>query len=723
MARSRELWWFAPRESLFALLLVCFCLYAGSARAQTVTVNTASPAAGAKVSVTVANGPGSQRDWLGLALSSDPNNRFIQWKYLSNTQSPPPSGIRTATVTFDMPSSPGTYQFRFFANDGFTRLAQSADVRVGAASIKVSTSSAAPGASVSVTVANGPANQRDWVGLALASDPDKSFVDWKYLNNAQSPAPSGMGTATLTFAMPSTPGTYQFRFFANDSFARLASSAGVTVAGSPPPIGASPLPPAGRPSVSVNTTSTAANERVSVVVSNGPGTGTDWVALAPVSAPNTQYLQWKYLNNTQSKAPTGITAATLTFDMPPSTGVYEFRLFAGDGFTRLADSADVTVSAPAPTPSPSPSPQPSPTPSGAYEGFGAVTRGGEGQPIYRVTNLNNSGPGSLREALKGGNRYIVFDVGGTINITTAEYVGNWYWAGLPVWGAHVTIDATTAPAPGITIQALSLPNTGNSGVVGMAIDSYVLGSHDVIVKGIRFRNVTSSSATCLSIGSHNVIVDHVSTAACGKNGIDLYGDSKVPVHDITVQNSIIGPNNPSHNLAMDINRNEWNITLHHNLIIGLTGRMPKISRDQRPSADTTVDMRNNVIWDWNGGRATTIMEGAKVNVVNNLFYTPPADGGVEWGLQVCTGVAEGTCAAGSQYAASAYTAGNVSLNGRSYSDLYNSRGERSAPFTAAPVKTTDACTAARAVVAGSGARPLDGVDRNLIAQVDLSGCP
>jgi hypothetical protein len=157
--------------------------------------------------------------------------------------------------------------------------------------------------------------------------------------------------------------------------------------------------------------------------------------------------------------------------------------------------------------------------------------------------------------------------------------------------------------------------------------------------------------------------------------------------------------------------------------------MPKISRDQNPTSAITADMRNNVIWNWNGARATTILEGANANVVNNLYYTPPGAGGIDRGLQVCTGAADGTCQAGSEYAATAYTRGNVSLNtgtspeGGSWTAFYNSRGNRSSPFPAASVTTTDACTAAKTIVAGAGYRPLDSVDQGLIAQLDLSSCP
>ena len=54
-------------------------------------------------------------------------------------------------------------------------------------------------------------------------------------------------------------------------------------------------------------------------------------------------------------------------------------------------------------------------PSGGYEGFGRNTTGGAGKPVYRVTNLNDNGTGSLRDALSRGNRCVVFDVGGTIS--------------------------------------------------------------------------------------------------------------------------------------------------------------------------------------------------------------------------------------------------------------------------------------------------------------------
>lgn len=57
-----------------------------------------------------------------------------------------------------------------------------------------------------------------------------------------------------------------------------------------------------------------------------------------------------------------------------------------------------------------------------YQGFGVSTLGGTGQPIYSVTNLNDAGPGSLRDAVSQGKRYITFKTAGEIKLTSDMYV-------------------------------------------------------------------------------------------------------------------------------------------------------------------------------------------------------------------------------------------------------------------------------------------------------------
>src|SRR5689334_18005772 len=71
-------------------------------------------------------------------------------------------------------------------------------------------------------------------------------------------------------------------------------------------------------------------------------------------------------------------------------------------------------------------------------GFGAAATGGRSGTVYHVTNLNNSGVGSFRDAVSAGNRIVVFDVGGYISLSTAVSVS----------GNNITIAGQTAPGGG-----------------------------------------------------------------------------------------------------------------------------------------------------------------------------------------------------------------------------------------------------------------------------------
>src|SRR5882724_4915652 len=123
-----------------------------------------------------------------------------------------------------------------------------------------------------------------------------------------------------------------------------------------------------------------------------------------------------------------------------------------------------------------------------YQGFGTRTVGGAGQPSYHVTNLNDSGPGSLRDAVSQGNRTVVFDVAGTI-VLSDEIV---------IRSASITIDGFTAPTPGpgITLKNHGLIIRGTGG-------------HDVIVRGIRIRNA-AVDGIWITDAAYNVVIDHVS---------------------------------------------------------------------------------------------------------------------------------------------------------------------------------------------------------------------
>src|SRR5687768_17046770 len=130
-------------------------------------------------------------------------------------------------------------------------------------------------------------------------------------------------------------------------------------------------------------------------------------------------------------------------------------------------------------------------------GFGMDTPAGRGGRVYRVTNLNTSGTGSLKECVAAsGPRVCVFEVSGTIRLTSD----------LKILNPNITIAGQTAPSPGISIRGASL-NIQTSDVlvqhirlrVGDGVDGPDFGNRDAI-------KIDGPNPV------RNVVVDHVSMA-------------------------------------------------------------------------------------------------------------------------------------------------------------------------------------------------------------------
>jgi hypothetical protein len=159
------------------------------------------------VTAMVANGPGNRTDWVGLYAAN--SSTYVEWKYLSGSQTLPVSGMTSAAVPFTMPTVAGTYTVRLYA--GSTWVATSAPITVGfTTTMSVSATTIASGGTVAVTVANGPGNPRDWVGLYTSNG--STLLDWKYLSGSQVAPAQGLTDATVFMPMPSTPGGYTLRF-------------------------------------------------------------------------------------------------------------------------------------------------------------------------------------------------------------------------------------------------------------------------------------------------------------------------------------------------------------------------------------------------------------------------------------------------------------------------------------------------------------------------------
>jgi hypothetical protein len=179
--------------------------------------------------VTVSGGPGNRADWVALAQVGSAPNVNLGWKYLSGTQVQPPVGVTFAQLSFTIPQTAGQYEFRFLANNGYTLLAKSPVVTTLPPTVSVTATSVAPGASIQVTVADGPAYRADWVALAKVGSPVSANFDWKYLNGTRTMPGTGVPSAVLPFTMPLAPDTYEFRFFANNGYTLLAVSVPVLV--------------------------------------------------------------------------------------------------------------------------------------------------------------------------------------------------------------------------------------------------------------------------------------------------------------------------------------------------------------------------------------------------------------------------------------------------------------------------------------------------------------
>jgi pectate lyase len=238
------------------------------------------------------------------------------------------------------------------------------------------------------------------------------------------------------------------------------------------------------------------------------------------------------------------------------------------------------------------------------EGAGAVTVGGRGGKVIEVTNLNDSGPGSLRAAIEAkGPRIVVFRVGGLITLESR----------LTITEPYITIAGQTAPGDGICVRG----------------ETTEINTHEVIIRYMRFRRgeLKRRDDALGGYPTRNIIIDHCSASWGLDENLSLYRwiekmpdgkDKKRPVENLTVQWCISSE-------ALDLNKHAFggtlggrNVSLHHNLFASNTGRNPSIGYGDH------VDFRNNVLFNWqhrtmDGGDASSW-----VNVVANYYKPGPA---------------------------------------------------------------------------------------------------
>ncbi|KAI1504484.1 pectate lyase C [Biscogniauxia marginata] len=225
------------------------------------------------------------------------------------------------------------------------------------------------------------------------------------------------------------------------------------------------------------------------------------------------------------------------------------------------------------------------------EGFGREAIGGRTGSVYHVTNLDDSGAGSFRDAVSKSNRIVVFDVGGTINITDRVVVSK-----------NIYIAGQTAPGGGITIY-------GN----GMSWSN----ADEAIVRYIRIRmgkgGDSGKDGVTIAEGQ-NMIFDHVSISWGRDETFSISGD----VYNVTVQDSIIAQGLETHSCGGLI-QTDYGVSLFRNLYIDNKTRNPKVKGIN--------DFQNNVIYNWGGGGGYIAgdSDGASyANIINNYFISGPS---------------------------------------------------------------------------------------------------
>jgi hypothetical protein len=241
------------------------------------------------------------------------------------------------------------------------------------------------------------------------------------------------------------------------------------------------------------------------------------------------------------------------------------------------------------------------------EGGGKYSFGGRGGKVCVVTSLEDSGPGTLREACEqGGARIVVFNVAGIIRLKTP----------LIIRAPYITIAGQTAPGDGVCVAG----------------ETVWINTHDVIIRYMRFRRgETHVGRRDDAIGGNpigNIIIDHVSASW----GLDenmsmyrhMYNDStgaieqKLGTVNITIQNSIFAEALDTWNHAFGSTLGGENCSFMRNMWANNAGRNPSIGWNG------IFNFANNIVFNW----VHRSMDGgdyrAQFNIINNYFKPGPA---------------------------------------------------------------------------------------------------
>lgn len=242
------------------------------------------------------------------------------------------------------------------------------------------------------------------------------------------------------------------------------------------------------------------------------------------------------------------------------------------------------------------------------EGFGNKVTGGRGGKVLNVTNLNDSGAGSLRSALETtGSRFVLFKISGNVELKSPITISQ----------GNLTVAGQSAPGDGICIT--------NHPVV--------INADNIIIRFIRFRMGDKGAEEADALGGRyrkNIIIDHCSMSWSTDECASFYGNE-----NFTLQWSILSESlrNSIHEKGAHGYGGIWggkNASFYHNLLAHHDSRNPRFDHPDVYSSPEVaaqmrgaVDFRNNVIYNWSND-ATYGGELGTFNLVNNYYKPGPA---------------------------------------------------------------------------------------------------
>lgn len=252
------------------------------------------------------------------------------------------------------------------------------------------------------------------------------------------------------------------------------------------------------------------------------------------------------------------------------------------------------------------------------EGHGRFVTGGRGGKIYHVTNLNDSGTGSFREAVKSGKRIIVFDVAGVIALKSDLKIAD-----------NITILGQTAPSPGITLRYYTVQPGSNN-----------------IIRFIRIRrgqekNINDGADASWQRNKTGIIFDHCSFSWSIDEVASFYDNNNFTMQWCTVAESLT---NPGHSKGAHGYGGIWGgklASFHHNFVAHLMNRGPRFNgarygwtgytsnkeystyKWQNAVQAENVDFRNCVMYNAQG-TCYGGPGGGQINIVNNYYKAGPS---------------------------------------------------------------------------------------------------